>query len=85
MMAPMSVCELDAGSPRYQVPRFQRMAERSRASTIASPAPAPLETRSSTGKSFMMPMATPMPPRKTPVKLHTPERITATRGLSEFV
>src|SRR5581483_3302066 len=27
MMAPISVCELDAGRPRYHVPRFQRIAE----------------------------------------------------------
>ena len=34
---PIRVCELDAGSPRYQVPRFQTIAASKSASTIASP------------------------------------------------
>ena len=85
MIAPISVCELDAGKPRYQVPRFHRIADRSSASTIARPAPTPLETSSSTGKSCMMPMATAMPPKNTPAKLQRPERTTATCGFNEFV
>ncbi len=61
------------------------MAERSSASTIASPLPGPLDTSSSTGRRLMMPSATPIPPKNTPVKLQMPESTTATRGLSEFV
>ena len=41
MTEPISVCELDDGSPKYQVPRFQMMAAVSSANTIANPAPLP--------------------------------------------
>ena len=34
-MAPMSECDELAGSPMYHVPRFQMIAESSRAKTIA--------------------------------------------------
>ncbi len=37
MIAPMSVCELEAGSPKYQVPRFQMMAASSMEKTMARP------------------------------------------------
>ena len=43
-MAPIKACELDDGSPRYQVPRFQRIAEISRAKTIAKPVDEPMFT-----------------------------------------
>src|SRR5579862_9313223 len=49
MMAPTSVCELDAGSPKYQVPRFQIIAEINSANTMAKPAPEPTLRTSSTG------------------------------------
>jgi hypothetical protein len=84
-MDPMSVWELEAGRPRYHVPRFQLMADSSSASTIASPADWPLCTRSSTGNSFTIPMATAIPPRNTPRNFRTPERATAYRGGMEFV
>ena len=35
---PMRVCELEAGRPNHQVPRFQMMAATSRAKTMANPA-----------------------------------------------
>ena len=38
MIEPISVCELEAGSPRYQVPRFQAIAPMRSAKTIANPA-----------------------------------------------
>src|ERR1700722_5099634 len=57
-MAPTSECELEAGSPRYQVPRFQMIAEISRAKTIAKPAPEPTLSTSSTGSSASTPNAT---------------------------
>ena len=34
---PIRVCELEAGMPKYQVPRFQAMAEVSRENTITRP------------------------------------------------
>ena len=41
MTEPISVCELDAGSPKYQVPRFQMIAAINKANTMAKPAPLP--------------------------------------------
>jgi hypothetical protein len=41
MIEPIKVCELDAGRPRYQVPKFQMMAAISSAKTIAKPAALP--------------------------------------------
>src|SRR5262244_363103 len=38
MIERISVWELEAGRPKYQVPRFQRMAATSRANTMAKPA-----------------------------------------------
>ena len=58
MIEPISVCELEAGRPRYQVPRFQMIAAISSANTIAKPAPLPTCRISSTGSSEMMPNAT---------------------------
>ncbi|MNR66841.1 hypothetical protein D3C85_1905510 [compost metagenome] len=46
---PISVCELDAGIPKYQVPRFQVMAAANREKTIARPWPVFTLIRSSTG------------------------------------
>src|ERR1039458_8461821 len=55
---PISVCELEAGNPRYQVPRFQTIADTSNANTIAKPAPDPTLMTSSTGSSATIPNAT---------------------------
>ena len=38
MIQPIKVCELEAGRPKYQVPRFYIMAAISSANTIAKPA-----------------------------------------------
>ena len=38
MIEPIKVWELDAGRPKYQVPRFQMIAAISSANTIAKPA-----------------------------------------------
>ncbi len=51
MMEPMSVCELDEGSPKYHVPKFHRMAAISKANTMANPAPLPTCKINSTGNS----------------------------------
>ena len=54
-MDPMSVCELEAGSPRYHVPRFQMIAERSKAKTMAKPEAEPTLSTNSTGSNATMP------------------------------
>ena len=55
---PISVCELEAGRPSHQVPRFQMIAAISSANTIAKPALEPTCRMSSTGSSETMPKAT---------------------------
>src|ERR1700742_5218342 len=52
------VWELEAGKPRYQVPKFQTMAETKSANTIANPAPDPTLITNSTGSNATMPKAT---------------------------
>ncbi len=84
-IAPINVCELDAGKLRYQVPRFQTIAAVKRARTIAMPVPDPIETRSSTGRRCTMLKATAVPPRWTPMKLQMPDNTTAVRGRSDLV
>ena len=54
MIAPIMVCELEAGNPRYQVPTFQIMAEMSRAKIIEKPAPEPECSTNSTGNKATM-------------------------------
>ena len=51
---PIRLCELETGKPMYQVPRFQTMAEMSRAKIIANPRPEPTFSTSSTGSSARM-------------------------------
>ena len=85
MTEPMSVCELDDGRPKYQVPRFQMMAAVRSAKTIAKPAPLPTWRMSSTGSSEMMPNATAPVDVTTPRKFHRPDHTTATCGVSECV
>src|SRR5580704_18204318 len=75
---PISACELDAGSPRYHVPRFQRIAEIRSAKTIAKPAPEPTLSTSSTGNSARTPNATPPEEVSTPIKFQQPDQTTAT-------
>ena len=38
MIEPIRVCELEAGRPKYQVPRFQKTAATNSENTIAKPA-----------------------------------------------
>ena len=85
MTEPMSVCELDDGSPKYQVPRFQMIAAVSSANTMAKPAPPPTCKMSSTGSSEMIPKATPPVDTRTPMKFHIPDQTTAICGLSVWV
>ena len=82
---PISVCELEAGRPSDQVPRFQRIAAISSANTIAKPAPEPTCRISSTGSSVMMLYATAPLDVRTPRKLKTPDQTTANVGGNECV
>src|SRR5208283_4195868 len=85
MMEPIRVCELDEGSPKYHVPRFQMMAAVSNAKTIANPAPLPTCRINSTGSREMMPKATAPVESTTPMKFHMPDHATAMWGSSEWV
>src|SRR5271155_2852634 len=85
MIEPISVCELDAGNPRYQVPRFQMIAEMSRAKTMAHPAPDPTLITNSTGRSATMLNATAPADTMTPARFQRPDQTTATLGLSVWV
>ena len=86
MIEPMSVCELEDGSPNHHVPRFQMIAAARSAKTIAKPAPLPTWRISSTGSSEMMPKATVAGRRRArPMKFQSPDQRTATWGSSECV
>lgn len=85
MIEPISVCELDDGSPKYQVARFHTIAAISSANTIANPAPLPTCRISSTGSNCRIPNATAPLETITPRKFHMPDQITATFGVSECV
>ena len=80
MIEPIKVCELEAGNPRYQVPRFQTMAEINREKTMAKPAAEPTFMTSSTGSKLRMPKATAPVEISTPIKFQMPDQITATHG-----
>src|SRR5262245_9409654 len=85
MIDPISVWELDDGSPRYQVPRFQMMAATSSAKTIAKPVVEPTWRINSTGKSETIPNATAPEDTSTPAKFQKPDHTTATCASSEWV
>ena len=78
----MSVCELEAGKPRYHVPRFHTMAETRREKTMANPADDPMLMTSSTGSSATMPKATAPEEVRTPMRFQIPDQTTAGVGLS---
>src|SRR5580704_11494520 len=78
IMEPISAWELDAGKPRYQVPRFQMMAAIRSANTMAKPAPDPTLSTSSTGSSASTPNATAPLDVKTPMRCQQPVQTTAT-------
>ncbi len=82
---PIRVCELEAGRPRYQVPRFQMIADSSSAKTMAKPASDWTCRISSTGSSATMPKATAHEENNTPRKFQLPDQITAWFGVSECV
>jgi hypothetical protein len=82
---PIKVCELEAGRPRYQVPTFQTIADRSRANTMAIPASVRTCRTSSIGSRATMAKATAPVDRATPMKFHRPDHTTAWVGVSECV
>src|ERR1700722_16492987 len=85
MIEPIRVCELEAGNPKYQVPRFQMIAATNNANTIAKPAWLPTCRISSTGSSDTIPNATAPLETSTPIKFHIPDQTTATWGSREWV
>ena len=85
MMEPIKVCELDAGRPKDQVPRFQMIAAINSANTMAKPAPLPTCRINSTGSSEMMPKATAPEDASTPARLNRPDHTTAKLAGSERV
>src|SRR5579862_4136118 len=85
MMEPIRVCELDDGSPKYQVPKFHKMAAINNANTIANPAPLLTCRINSTGSRETMPNATAPVDSSTPKKLNVPDQMTARLGAIEFV
>src|SRR5262249_61398405 len=85
MIDPISVCELDEGRPKYQVPRFQMIAAVSSANTIAKPAVVPTCRINSTGRSDTMLNATVPAETMTPAKFQKPDQTSATGALSECV
>src|SRR5580700_4020165 len=85
MIEPISVWELDAGRPKYQVLRFQMMAATSSAKTIANPALLPTCRINSTGRREIIPKATKPEELTTPRKFQKPDHTTARCGSSECV
>ncbi|MND69154.1 hypothetical protein D3C80_606180 [compost metagenome] len=85
MIEPIRVCEEEAGRPSHQVPRFQMIADSSRAKTMANPAEEPTLSISSTGSRAIMPKATAPLDSSTPRKLKNPDQTTATEAGSEWV
>ena len=81
---PMRVCELDAGSPIYHVPKFQMIAAIKSDRTTQIPKDIEEFAIFSSGRSFIIPMATPVPPMATQRKLKNAARTTAFRGSREF-
>src|SRR5580698_7686144 len=85
MIEPISVCELDDGNPKYQVPRFQMIAAISSAKTIAKPALLPTCKINSTGNKEMIPKATSPLDAMTPRKFQKPDHTTAICGSKVWV
>jgi hypothetical protein len=85
MIEPINVCELEAGKPSHQVPRFHTIAEMSSENTIANPAADPTFKTNSTGNNDTIPKATAPVDVITPAKFQNPDHTTAGVGLSVFV
>ena len=77
MIAPIMVCELEAGNPRNHVPTFQIMADISKAKIIEKPALDPEWSTSSTGSNATILYATAPDDQSTPSRLNKPDQTTA--------
>ena len=77
IMEPISVCELDAGIPKYHVPTFQRIAESNNANAMAMEWYTSASMRSSVGNSPIILIVTPTPPVRRPRKFMKPDQTTA--------
>src|SRR5262249_19096886 len=82
---PINACELEAGRPKYHVPKFQMMAASKSDNTISRPAFLPMLINRSTGTRCTMLKATAAAPSKTPRKFISPDQSTAPHGLSDLV
>jgi len=85
MMEPTKVWELEAGRPRYQVPRFQVMAEMRREKTRANLAEVPTLSTNSTGSKLITPKATAPEEVMTPIRFQIPDQTTAGVGFRVWV
>src|SRR5262247_2137847 len=85
IIEPINACELEAGRPKYHVPKFQAMAATSSDSTISNPAFLPMLISKSTGNRCTMLKATAAPPSNTPRKFIDPDQITAVQGFRDPV
>src|SRR5215475_14230498 len=83
MTEPINVCELEAGNPKYHVPRFHKIAATNNANTIANPALLPTCRINSTGSNETILKATKPPEVTTPAKLQKPDHVTAICGSME--
>jgi hypothetical protein len=81
MIEPIKVWELETGSPKYQVPTFQMIAEINSAKTMANPAPDPTLRTNSTVKNAIIQEATGPLEVSTPIRFHNPDHVTANQGL----
>ena len=85
MIEPTMVCELEAGKPSHQVPRFHRIAAMSNANTIEKPAPELTCRINSTGSNVITANATVPEESRTPARLQSPDQTTAILGSRECV
>ncbi|MNT47707.1 hypothetical protein D3C72_1844440 [compost metagenome] len=83
--APIKVCELEQGIPKYQVPKFQIIAANNTERTRQAPTETGSAIKVSRGTNLSIPIATAIPPAKTPRKFQKPDQGMATIGLSALV
>jgi hypothetical protein len=80
---PIKVWELEAGSPRYQVPAFHKIAVMRRERTTHIPKALHCFAIISRGRRWIIPIATVIPQSVTQTKFITAASITALLGLRE--
>lgn len=85
---PISVCELEHGIPKYQVPKFQMIAPNNTAKTIAADCAGACDITASTGNKLAIFIATSKPryeEKRTPAKFQAPDQTTAVIGFRLLV